>query len=67
LHATNPRYSTWGRVKDLLSKLNPSESRAHLLANAMAALFAKKKLQTPQDAERAFAAFVKTDKEMSLA
>ena len=67
LHATNPRYSTWGRVKDLLSKLNPSEPRAHLLANAMAALFAKKKLQTPQDAERAFAAFVKTDKEMSLA
>ena len=67
LHATNPRYSTWGRVKDLLSKLNPSEPRAHLLANAMAALFAKKKLQNPQDAERAFAAFVKTDKEMSLA
>jgi hypothetical protein len=67
LHATNPRYSTWGRVKDLLSKLNPSEPRAHLLANAMAALFAKKKLQTPHDAERAFAAFVKTDKEMSTA
>ena len=61
LHASHTRYTTWGRVKDLLSKLNPADPRAHLRANAVASLFAKKYLQTPQDAEQAFAAFANTD------
>ena len=67
LHASNSRYATWGRVKDLLSKLNPNDPRAHLHANAIASLFAKSKLQTPQDAECAFTAFADTDQAMRLA
>ena len=64
LHASHTRYTTWGRVKDLLSRLNPSDPRAHLPANAIAALFAKKHLQTPQDAEQAFTGFAKTDSQL---
>jgi MoxR-like ATPase len=64
LHASHTRYTTWGRIKDLLSRLNPSDPRAHLQANAIAALFAKKHLQTPQDAEQAFAGFAKTDSQL---
>ena len=67
LHAGNSRYATWGRVKDLLSKLNPNDPRAHLHANALAGLFAKSKLQTPQDAECAFTAFADTDQALRLA
>ncbi len=61
LHANHSRYRTWGRVKDLLSRLNPKDPRAHLHANAVAALFASKQLQTPEDADRAFSAFASTD------
>jgi MoxR-like ATPase len=62
LHGSNPRYATWGRVKDLLSRLDPADARAHLQANAIAVLFSRKQLLTPQDAERAFEAFGATDR-----
>ena len=61
LHASHSRYRTWGKLKDLLARLNPSDPRAHLQANALASLFAKKELQTPEEAERAFHAFSQTD------
>lgn len=61
LHASHGRYRTWGKLKDLLARLNPSDPRAHLQANALASLFAKKELQTPEEAERAFHAFGQTD------
>ena len=67
LDSRDSRYITWSRIKDLLSKLNPNEPRAHLQANALAALFAKKQLATPQDAENAFAAFANTDDQLRAA
>jgi MoxR-like ATPase len=66
LHASSSRYTTWGRVKDLLARLNPDDARAHLHANAIAALFAQKRLQTPDDAARAFTAFAATDQRVNL-
>jgi MoxR-like ATPase len=61
LHARNPRFTTWKKIKDILSHLDPSEPRAHLAANALASCFAKKQLDRPEDAEAAFSAWVKTD------
>lgn len=67
LHASNSRYTTWGRIKDLLSRLDPEDPRAHLQANAVASLFARKQLQTPQDADQAFQAFASADQQMRAA
>ena len=67
LHASNGRFRTWQRLKDLLSRLNPADPRAHLQANAMAALFARKTLATPEDAEQAFSKFAVTDAQMRAA
>ena len=67
IHATNTRYATWGRIKDLLSRLNPEDPRAHLHANALASLFAQKRLETAQDAERAFDAFADADRVLRCA
>ena len=61
IHASHGRYRTWSRLKDLLARLNPADPRAHLQANALAALFSRKALQTPEDAEGAFHAFSQTD------
>ncbi|MFP6901514.1 MAG: MoxR family ATPase [Opitutales bacterium] len=61
LHARNPRFATWKKIKDLLSNLNPSDPRAHLAANALASCFAKKQLGRPEDAEEVFAAWMATD------
>ncbi len=67
LHASHTRYQTWSRVKDLLSRLDPAEPRAHLRANALAAAFARKELATPADAEEAFRAFEKTETQLRAA
>ena len=61
IHASHARYRTWVRLKDLLARLNPADPRAHLQANALASLFARKELHTPEEAERAFLAFGETD------
>jgi hypothetical protein len=66
LHASSNRYTTWGRIKDLLARLNPQDPRAHLHANAVASLFARKQLTTPDDADRAFAEFLSTDQRVRL-
>ena len=44
-------------MKDLLSRLDPGDSRANLRANALAGAFARRALATPEDAEEAFRAF----------
>ena len=61
LHASRPRFATWSRVKDILSRLDPGEERSHLAANALACCFARKLLEHPDDADRAFGAWVQTD------
>ena len=39
LHATDPRFQTWSRIKDLLSRLDPRDPRSNLRANALAASY----------------------------
>ena len=60
IHSASPRFQTWSRVKDLLSRLDPNDTLAHLQANALAAAFARAELATPKDAEDAFASFGET-------
>ena len=67
VHASNSRFQTWSKVKDLLSRLNPAEPRSHLRANALAAAFSRKELATPIDAEEAFHAFDKTESQLKAA
>ena len=67
IHASNSRYRAWGKLKDLLAGLDPREPRAHLQANAIAALFSRKQLQTPEEAERAFTAFAEADRRVRCA
>ena len=61
VHASRPRYATWSRIKDILSRLDPGNDRSHLAANALASCFARKQIGNPNDADRAFSAWVKTD------
>ena len=61
VHASNSRFQTWSKLKDLLSRLDPAEPRSHLRANALAAAFSRRELATPGDAEQAFQAFEKTE------
>ncbi len=67
LHASHARFQTWSTIKNLLSRLDPDEPRAHLRANALAAAFSRKELTTSQDAELAFDAFADTDSRMRTA
>jgi hypothetical protein len=61
LHASQPRYAAWQRMKDILSRLDPADPRAHLCANALVALYAREKLLTPEAAEAAFHGFRTAD------
>jgi MoxR-like ATPase len=61
LHAQDSRFTTWQRIKDLLSRLDPAEPRHALQANALVSLFVRRKVTTPHDAEAAFNAFAGTD------
>ena len=65
LHARNPRFATWQRIKDILSHLDPSDPRSHLSANALAACYAKKQFGQPEDADMAFAAWTEADTRLS--
>ena len=65
LHATNSRFRTWKQIEDILSRLDPANPRCHLAANAIAACFARKQLTSPEDAEKAFAEWTKTDMYLS--
>jgi len=67
MHASNNRFKTWGKVKDLLSQLDPAQPRANLRANALAAAFLRKELASPNDADLAFAAFASTDAQLGFA
>jgi MoxR-like ATPase len=61
VQANTARFQTWSRIKDLLSRLDLKNPRAHLHANTMASLFMREQLATPADAEHAFAAFDSAD------
>ncbi len=65
LHAGNPRFKTWKRITDILSRLDPTESRSHLAANTLAACYAKKQFGQPEDAEAAFDAWIEVDGQLS--
>ena len=65
LHASRPRFATWNRIKDILSRLDPGNQRSHLAANALAASFARKQLGRPEDAETAYAAWSDTDRRLA--
>lgn len=67
IHASDVRFKTWSKVKDLLSRLDPGDTRAHLRANALAGAFARRDLATPQDAEAAFRAFGEIDSRLRAA
>ena len=55
------RFQTWQQIKNILSRLDPSEPRANLAANALAACYAKKQLAQPEDADEAFRAWNEAD------
>lgn len=59
MYGMHPRFKTWGKVKDLLSQLDPADPQAHLQANALAAAFARKDISTPEDAQQAFDVFAR--------
>jgi MoxR-like ATPase len=67
VHASQPRLQIWKRITTLLARLNPADARAHLQANALASLFARKALHSPEDAERAFQQFETADKALRSA
>lgn len=58
---SQPRFATWNRIKDILSHLDPADTRAHLAANALASCFARKQISQPEDADDAYGAWVETD------
>ena len=67
IYGASPRFKTWTRIKDLLSRLDPANPRAHLRANALAAAFSRKQLVDPSDAETAFEAFARTETQLGVA
>ena len=67
IYGASPRFKTWTRIKDLLSRLDPANPRAHLRANALAAAFSRKQLVDPSDAETAFEAFASTETQLGVA
>ncbi len=67
IYGASPRFKTWTRIKDLLSRLDPANPRAHLRANALAAAFSRKQLVEPGDAEAAFEAFASTEAQLGVA
>ena len=66
IYGASPRFKTWTRIKDLLSRLDPANPRAHLRANALAAAFSRKQLVDPSDAETAFEAFASTETQLGV-
>jgi MoxR-like ATPase len=61
VHASTPRFATWNRIKDILSRLDSKNERSHLAANALASCFARKYLNDPDEADNAFSAWIQTD------
>lgn len=61
VHASRPKFAIWNRIKDILSRLDPGNERSHLAANAIASCFAREQFGDPDDADRAFSAWLQTD------
>jgi len=58
---SSPRSRTWQRIRDILSRLDPQVPRAHLAANALAYGFASERVTHPEDADRAYEAWLSAD------
>jgi MoxR-like ATPase len=54
-------FYTWRRIKDILSRLDPSKPRAHLAANAVVSCYVKDQLAQPEDADEAFRTWIEAD------
>ena len=67
LHAAQPRFRVWTRVKELLSQLDPDEPRDQLCANALAAAFSRNELAAPEDAQRFFEDYISTAQRLEAA
>jgi MoxR-like ATPase len=67
LHSSHTLFQTWSKVKDLLSRLDPADPRAHLRANALAAAFSRKELATPSDAQMAFKSYAAVETALKAA
>lgn len=61
VQAASADYRTWQRIKDLMSRLDPAEGRAHLCANMLAACYGADELKTPDSAQAAYEAFLAID------
>ena len=61
ISGSSPRSRTWQRIRDILSRLDPDKPRAHLAANALAYGFASERVTHPEDADRAYEAWLSAD------
>jgi MoxR-like ATPase len=61
ISGSSPRSRTWQRIRDILSRLDPNKPRAHLAANALAYGFASEQVTHPEDADRAYEAWLSAD------
>lgn len=58
VHTTSKAWKTWGRMKEVLSTLDPDSARDHRCANALVALFVESTLKTPEDVDAAHGRFL---------
>ncbi len=65
LHAASPRFRTWKAIRNLLSRLDPAEPRAHLAANCLAAAFARGEITSAEEAEAAFGNWHEADRRLA--
>ena len=61
VHGRSERFRTWQRIKDILSRLNPSQPRAHLAGNLLAAAYSREEISSEEDAETAYQKWAETD------
>ena len=61
VHGRSERFRTWQRIKDILSRLNPSQPRAHLAGNLLAAAYSREEISSEEDAETAYQKWSETD------
>ena len=65
MYSRDPRFETWNCIKNIISRFDPSDPRACLGANTLAACYAKKMLVQPEEAEAAYQAWIETDGRLS--
>jgi MoxR-like ATPase len=61
VHGRSERFRTWQKIKDILSRLNPSQPRAHLAGNLLAAAYTREEISSEEDAEMTYQKWIETD------